>query len=307
MIKPRALKPGDRLAVVAPASAFKRDEFDAGVEELNRLGFRPTFDEGVFDRERYLAGSAARRAAAVRKAWADPDIAGIVCVRGGFGSAQLLPLLDRAEAARARKPLIGYSDVTSLLTFLTLHCNLVAFHGPMLAGRFERGAAGYDRESFEKAVTRAEPMGELAAAALEVIRPGEARGPLLGGTMTQLLASLGTPYDFNPPAGTVLFLEEVAERPYRLERMLTQLQQSGLLSRAAGIVLGELPRCDEPDGAITGRGVVADALRDFPGPVIVGFPSGHTEGPAMTLPLGVGVRLIANGRPRLVVEENAVE
>jgi muramoyltetrapeptide carboxypeptidase len=307
MIKPRALKRGDRLAVIAPASAFKRDEFDAGVAELNRLGFRPTFDEGVFARERYLAGSAALRAAAVRKAWADPEIAGIVCVRGGFGSAQLLPLLDKAEAARARKPLIGYSDVTSLLTFLTLHCNLVAFHGPMLAGRFDRGAAGYDRESFERAVSRPEPMGELACAALEVIRPGEVRGPLLGGTMTQLLASLGTPYDFNPPHGCVLFLEEVAERPYRLERMLTQLQQAGLLSRAAGIVLGELPRCDEPDGATTGRGVIAEVLHDFPGPVVVGFPSGHTDGPAMTLPLGVGVRLIASGRPRLVVEENAVE
>jgi muramoyltetrapeptide carboxypeptidase len=307
MIKPRALKRGDRLAVIAPASAFKRDEFDAGVAELNRLGFRPTFDEGVFARERYLAGSAALRAAAVRKAWADPEIAGIVCVRGGFGSAQLLPLLDKAEAARARKPLIGYSDVTSLLTFLTLHCNLVAFHGPMLAGRFDRGAAGYDRESFERAVSRPEPMGELACAALEVIRPGEVRGPLLGGTMTQLLASLGTPYDFNPPHGCVLFLEEVAERPYRLERMLTQLQQAGLLSRAAGIVLGELPRCDEPDGATTGRGVIAEVLHDFPGPVVVGFPSGHTDGPAMTLPLGVDVRLIASGRPRLVVEENAVE
>jgi muramoyltetrapeptide carboxypeptidase len=307
MIKPRALKPGDRLAVVAPASAFKREEFDAGVAELRRLGFRPTFDEDVFAHERYLAGAAALRAAAVRKAWADPEIAGIVCVRGGFGSAQLLPLLDKAEAARARKPLIGYSDVTSLLTFLTLHCNLVAFHGPMLAGRFSRGSAGYDRDSFERAVSRPEPLGELAPSALEVIRPGEVQGPLLGGTMTQLLASLGTPFDFNPPKGSVLFLEEVAERPYRLERMLTQLQQAGLLGRAAGIVLGELPGCDEPDGGTTGRGVIADVLREFPGPVIVGFPSGHTDGPAMTVPLGVGVRLIANGRPRLVVEEHAVE
>jgi muramoyltetrapeptide carboxypeptidase len=307
MIKPRALEPGDRLAVVAPASTFKREEFDAGIEELGRLGFRPTFDEDVFSRERYLAGTAALRAAAVRRAWADPDIAGIVCVRGGFGSAQLLPLLDKAEAARARKPLIGYSDVTSLLTFLTLHCNLVAFHGPMLAGRFGRGSAGYDRESFERAVSRSEPMGELAPPALEIIRPGEVRGPLLGGTMTQLLASLGTPYDFKPPQGSVLFLEEVAERPYRLERMLTQLQQAGLLGRAAGIVLGELPQCDEPDGGTTGRGVIADVLRDFPGPVVVGFPSGHTKGPAMTLPLGVGVRLVAHGRARLVVEEHAVE
>jgi muramoyltetrapeptide carboxypeptidase len=125
--------------------------------------------------------------------------------------------------------------------------------------------------------------------------------------MTQLLASLGTPFDFKPPPGSVLFLEDVAERPYRLERMLTQLQQAGILGRTAGLVFGELLQCDEPNGGTTARGVLAEVLHDFPGPVLVGLPSGHTSGPAMTLPLGVDVRLIADRRPRLVVEEAAVE
>jgi muramoyltetrapeptide carboxypeptidase len=307
MLKPRALAPGDRLAMVAPAGAFDRREFDEGIDEIRRLGFIPVYDDSVFARQSYVAGAASVRAAAIRAAWQDPGIAGLVAVRGGYGSVQTLPLLDPEEARRAGKPFIGYSDLTAILTFLTLNCGMVAFHGPMLAGRLGRGAAGYDRESFEKALCRREPMGELAPPALATIRPGEARGLLLGGTLTQLLSSLGTPYAFDPPAGHVLFLDEVGERPYRLDRMVTQLRQTGLLSRVSAVVIGELPRCDEPSGEPTARAVMADLFGDFPGPVIIGFPSGHTVGPAMTLPFGVHCRVVAGDRPRLIIEESAVQ
>ena len=306
MIKPRALAPGDRIAVVAPASAFKRDEFDRGIEELRRLGFDPVYDETVFDRQRYVAGAAHTRAEAIRRAWTDPSIAAVIGVRGGYGSAQVLPLLNPDTARASAKPFIGYSDVTSVLTFLTMTCGMVAFHGPMLAGRLGRGEAGYDRASFLTALTSAQPLGEMTAPELETIRPGEASGPLFGGTMTQLLSSLATPYAFDPPQGSLLFLEDVGERPYRLDRMMTQFQQAGILGRAAGIVLGELPDCDEPGGDPTARAVIADLLRDFHGPVLIGFPSGHTTGPAMTLPLGVRARVVADARPRLVIEEAAV-
>jgi muramoyltetrapeptide carboxypeptidase len=307
MRKPRALVPGDRLAIVAPASPFTREEFDSGLQEIRRLGFVPVYDDSVFARQRYVAGPAAVRAAAIQAAWRDPSIAGLIGVRGGYGSAQLLPLLDRDEARRAAKPLVGYSDLTSLLTFLTLGCDLVAFHGPMLAGRLGRGADGYDERSFVQMLCRREPAGELAPAGLESIRAGEASGPLLGGTLALLLASLGTPYAFAPPAGYVLFLDEVGERPYRLDRMVTQLAQSGLLARAAAVVIGELPKCDEASGDPTARAVMADLFADFPGPVVIGFPSGHTSGPAMTLPFGVNARVIAGERPRLVIEESAVQ
>src|SRR6266496_432099 len=119
MLKPRALTPGDRLAVVAPASPFDRHEFDQGIEEIRRLGFDPVYDDTVFDRKEYVAGAPSVRAAAIRKAWSDPSIAGLIGVRGGYGSAQVLPLLDAEEARRARKPFIGYSDLTSILNFLT--------------------------------------------------------------------------------------------------------------------------------------------------------------------------------------------
>lgn len=306
MRKPRALSSGDRVAVVAPASAFKREEFDRGIEELRTLGFEPVYDDSVFERRRYVAGPAPTRAAAIHAAWQDRSIAGVIGVRGGYGSAQLLPLLDRNLARDAGKPLVGYSDVTSLLTFLTVTCGLVAFHGPMLAGRLGRGEAGYDRLSFLNALTRAEPAGELTAHGLETIRAGEASGPLYGGTMTQLLASLGTPYAFAPPSGCVLFLEDVGERPYKLDRMVTQFGQAGVLARASAVVIGELPHCDEPGGDPTARAVMADLFADFPGPVVIGFPSGHTRGPAMTLPLGVSTRVVAAATPKLVVEESAV-
>jgi muramoyltetrapeptide carboxypeptidase len=306
MRKPRALAPGDRIAVVAPASPFTREEFDRGVEEIRRLGFEPAYDDTVFARQRYVAGSPAVRAAAITAAWRDPSIAGLVGVRGGYGSAQVLPLLDPAEAVRACKPFVGYSDLTAMLTFLTLGCQLVAFHGPMLAGRLGRGAEGYDERSFVSALCRREPMGELAPPGLETVRAGDAGGVLLGGTLTQLLASIGTRYAFAPPDGYVLFLDEVGERPYRLDRMVLQLRQTGLLGRAAAVVIGELPRCDEPTGDPTARAVMAELFADFRGPVLIGFPSGHTVTPAMTLPFGVQARVVADRRPRLVIEEAAV-
>jgi muramoyltetrapeptide carboxypeptidase len=307
MLKPRALEPGSRIAIVAPASPFRREEFDDGIAELRRIGFAPVYDESVFARLAYVAGPAAHRAEALHQALIDPTIAAILAVRGGFGSAQILPLLDCGEIRRARKPIIGYSDITSLLAFVSTKCEVVAFHGPTLAGRLGKGTGAYDRGSFLRALSRREPLGELTTAAVETMRKGEAVGPLFGGTLAQLTASLGTPFAFSPPERHVLFLEEVNERPYRLDRMVTQLRQAGILARAVAVVVGELPGCDEPGGDLRARSVMADLLTDFPGPVLIGFPSGHTAGPAMTLPLGVACRVIADDRPRLVIEEAAVE
>jgi muramoyltetrapeptide carboxypeptidase len=308
MLKPRRLERGARVAVVAPASPFDRQEFDDGVAEIARIGFDPVWDESVFARDSYVAGSPELRASAIRQALADPAIGALIAVRGGYGSAQVLPLLDADEIRRAAKPIIGYSDITALLAFVTTHCNLVAFHGPMLEGRLAKGADGYDRRSFERAVTGVEAMGEFDTPGLEVLTPGEFAGPILGGTITQLLSSLGTPYAFDPPGGYILFFDEVGERPYRLDRMVTQLRQSGLLSRAGAVVIGELPRCDEPTGLTTARETMASLFAGFNGPVVIGFPSGHTVGPQQTIPFGVRARIVADRRsPRLVIEEPAVQ
>ena len=307
MHAPRALRSGDRIGVVAPASAFAREPFEAGVAELRRLGYEPVYEESVFARQRYTAGDAAVRAAGFRRAWDDPSISALIAVRGGYGSVQLLPLLDPAEIRRSPKAFIGYSDNTSLLSWLTQQCGVISFHGPMLDGRFAKGARAYDLDTFSRVLTRPEPAGRISHAQVEALNHGEARGVLLGGTLTNLLASLGTPYAFDPPAGHILFIDEVAERPYRIDRMLTQLRLSGLLARASGVVFGELPRCDEPaEGGPAIKAVVADLMADFQGPVLFGLPSGHTDGACMTLPFGVQARVVSRPEPGLIIEEAAV-
>lgn len=307
MLKPRALRTGDRIGIVAPASPFARESFDAGVAELRRLGFEPVYDESVFARRGYTAGDAGLRAGAFRRAWEDPSIAAVMAVRGGYGSVQLLPFLEPAWIRRTPKAFIAYSDNTSLLAWLTGQCAVVSFHGPMLEGRLAKGEAAYDVDTFTRVLTRAEPAGSISHPQVETLRPGEADGVLLGGTLTNILASLGTPYAFDPPAGHVLFIDEVGERPYRIDRMLTQLRLSGLLARASAIVFGELPRCQEPAPAgPTITSVVADVLADFPGPILFGLPSGHTGGACMTLPLGVHARVVTGTDPAVIIEEAAV-
>ncbi len=306
MRKPRAIRPGDRIAVVAPASPFARGEFDAGIAELRSLGFDPVADERVFERRGYVAGPAELRARVLQDAWQDPAVAAIVAARGGYGSVQLLPFLAASAFAAAPKAFIGYSDNTSILSWLTLVCGVVSFHGPMLEGRFARGEAGYDRDSFLRCLCGTDPIGRITDPRVEVLQPGDASGMLIGGTITQLTASLGTPFAFAPPHGCVLFLEDVGERPYRVDRMLTQLRLAGILSRASALVFGEMRNCDEPEGAPAVRDVVADLLSDFSGPVLFGFPSGHTTGPTLTLPMGLNVRVVTRPEPALVFDEAAV-
>jgi muramoyltetrapeptide carboxypeptidase len=303
---PAALTPGDRIAVVSPGSAFARSEFDAGVAELRRLGFVPVYDETVFAREAgYLAGTPELRAGSFLRFWRDPDIRALIATRGGYGSVQLLPLLDRAAMVATPKLFIGYSDNTSILSWLTCQCGITALHGPMLDRRLSRGPAGYDESSF-MALAQGGAGLTLAPDGLLVFQDGEAVGRLLGGTLTQLAASLGTPYAFDPPPGSILFIEDVNERPYRIDRMLTQLQLSGVLGRASGIVFGEMRSCGEEGGKVSARGVIQRLMQKFPGPVVYGFPSGHTAGPCWTLPLGVQVRLTTRPHPALLVEEAPV-
>ena len=306
MRKPRALKPGDRIAIVAPGSPFNREEFARGVAEIERLGFIAVFNESVFERDtRYLAGSPEVRAAAFLKHWTDPSVSAVLAVRGGYGSVHLLPLLDRARIIERPKLFVGYSDNTSLLSWLTCQCGITALHGPMIEGRLA-GGAGYDERSFLGLLTGGQRL-ELAPEGLTVLREGQVSGPLFGGTITQLVASLGTPYAFDPPDGCVLFLEDVNERPYRIDRMLTQLALSGLLARARAIVFGEMRGCDEPGGAVTALDAIARTTRDCAGPIVVGFPSGHTTGPMWTLPLGVRVCVSTHPKTALLIEDAPVE
>lgn len=305
MIPLRRLKAGDRVALVAPASSFPPEEIEAGVAELKRIGLDAVYDQSIFDKQRFVAGAAESRARAIHDAWSDPEIGALIAVRGGYGSAQLLPLLDTSLLRKACKPLIGYSDITALLN-LYLQQGLAAIHGPMIDRRLSKGPAAYHEESFRRVVMTAEPAGELRPDQVEALQPGTARGVLVGGTLTQLMASLGTPWAFDPPGECVLFLEDVGERPYRIHRLLTQAAQAGILKRARAIVFGEFPGCDEPGGDPALRDVLRDFTAGFGGPVLFNFPSGHAVGPTWTLPFGVRAEVVSGPSPALRILDAAV-
>ena len=306
MIRLRKLKTGDQVALVAPASSCAAEEIDAGVAELARIGLRAVYDQTIFDKRRFTAGSKEVRAKAINAAFANPEIAGLIAIRGGYGSAHLLPLLDNNLLRTARKPLIGYSDITALLNLYARN-GLTAIHGPMIDRRFSKGASAYHEDSFRRVVMTPAPAGEMCPEGLEALHPGAATGVLVGGTVTQLMASLGTPWAFEPPSQCVLFLEDVNERPFRIDRMLVQASQAGIFQRANAIVFGEFPGCDEPGGNPAIKDVLRDFTRGFRGPVLFGFPSGHTTAATWTLPFGVTVQVTGDGVAGLRILESAVE
>ena len=306
MIRLRRLRSGDRVALVAPASSFPPEEIQAGVTELARLGLEAVYDQTIFDKDRFVAGSVDTRVRAIVKAWEDPSIAALIAVRGGYGSAELLPHLDPGILIEGRKALIGYSDITAILTLYQRH-GLAAIHGPMIDRRISKGASAYDEDSFRRVMMSDAAAGDLKPAQLETFTGGSASGTLTGGTLTQLVASMGTPWAFAPPRGSVLFIEDIGERPYRIHRMLTQAAQSGLFTGAAAIVFGEFPGCNEPGGDPAIRDVLRDFMKEFRGPVLFNFPSGHTAGATWTLPFGVTVEAVGGANPVLRILEPAVE
>ncbi|MEX2270878.1 MAG: LD-carboxypeptidase [Vicinamibacterales bacterium] len=313
MIRPRALQPGDKIALVSPASPFDRADFDAGVDELARRGFEPVWDERVFASEPLVSGPPELRARSFLDALRDPSIRAIIAARGGYGSVEILPFIDPAELAAAEKIICGYSDITSLLIFSVCHAGLVAFHGPMVARRLSLGDAGYDWISFKMALCDGDPMGEMKPDGLAVLKAGGAEGMLIGGTLTQIASGLGTPYGIRLDGPTILFLEDVRERPYKLRRMLTQLSLAGVFEHVTGIILGEMSDCDEPVSTTSGlmelnaRDVVAGFFADFPGPILAGFPSGHGSQPTWTLPFGVQAAMDTRDGGSLWIVEPAVE
>jgi muramoyltetrapeptide carboxypeptidase len=307
MLRPRALRPGSRIAIVSPASPFDRAEFDAGLAELRALGYEPVHDERVFAREPMVSGPARLRAEAFLDALRDPSVDAILAVRGGYGSVEILPFLDAHELRESRKIICGYSDITSLLVYAVCQAGLVAFHGPMIDRRLSRGEAGYHRASFAAALTKPAPMGRLDAPGLSVLKEGSAEGLLIGGTLTQIAAGLGTPYAMRLEQPSILFLEDVAERPYKIRRMLTQLKLAGVLDRVSGIVIGMMAGCDEPNGSPTACEAITSFFEEFPGPVISGFPSGHGDAPVWTLPFGVQASLATRDGASLTITESAVD
>lgn len=289
-----ALRPGDPVAIVAPASPFDRASFDAGLEILRRR-YQVHYDTGLLTRHRYLAGSDARRLGELTSALAEPRMRAVFCARGGYGMMRLLPGLE--GIAVAPKPVIGFSDITALHQVLQRQ-RLVSVHGPVITQLSRLDTVAHTR-LFELLESEA-PAANLVGA--ETYVDGTAEGPLLGGNLSVLTRLLGTPF-LPPLEGAILLLEDVSERPYRLDRMWTHLALAGVFRQVRGIVLGDFSGCEDKDANYSSADVLRELATQTGVPCAAGFPIGH--GPMnQPVPLGVRVRLEAGAR-RLTFLESA--
>lgn len=256
------------------------------------MGYEPVYSEDIFDRDLYFAGNAERRLRELEAFLLRDDVTALIGVRGGYGSNSLLPNLKFDLFATHPKILVGCSDLTSLLTPITDSAGLVTFHGPMIAKDIAGGT--FDTASWDNALQGATAW-EISAEAVEVLRPGNARGRLYGGCLSLLVASLGTPYEIQTE-DTILFLEDVGEKPYRIDRMLMQLRLAGKLQSVRGFVFGEMLQCTPPLGEnYTLQDVIMRVLSDYRVPIVYGLPSGHVSSGNITLPFGVQAELVAEG------------
>jgi muramoyltetrapeptide carboxypeptidase len=286
MSEMQALRRGSRVAVVSPASAAKAELVEAGCERLRALGYEPVVMPHALARgPLYYAGTAEERVADLHAAFADDSIEGVVCTRGGWGSAELLPLLD-VELMRANpKVFVGYSDQTSLQVWLWQECGLRTFYGPMVAADWAK-VDGVDESSWRASVEGSGRWSVGAADGMRVLRPGVAEGRLLGGCLSIVEAGLGTPWGLRVAEPCVLFLEDVGVKPYQWDRMLQHLRFAGVMEQVRGVVFGDMGEMELLEAACL------HGLREFAGPVSMGLRCGHVESGNRTLPLGAWVKMV---------------
>jgi muramoyltetrapeptide carboxypeptidase len=291
IIKPPALKAGDKIGLIAPASSFNREAFDRGCQSLRRLGYEPVFSAGIFDRDLYFAGSAERRLREFESMLQRDDVAALLGVRGGYGSNYLLEHLNFERFTQHPKIILGCSDLTSLLTAISDRTGLVTFHGPMLA----KDIAGdsFERSSWSRALEAAANW-TIPTENAEVLKPGRALGRLYGGCLSLLVASLGTDFEIQTE-DALLFIEDVGEKPYQIDRMLMQLRLAGKFRNVRGLIFGEMLDCVQPGKQdYTLQEVISRVLGEFKVPIVYGVKSGHVSSGNLTLPFGVQAELTAD-------------
>lgn len=310
-IKPRALKPGDLVGLIAPSGSVREEaQVDRAIAALGRLGFRVREGESCRARYGYLAGSDEQRARDIRAFFADPEVDGIVCMKGGYGTPRILDLIDYDAIARNPKVFVGYSDITGVHLAINRLCGLVTFHGPMGISDVLIDGEEYSERSWLSAVSSTAPLRRLdnpkGSTQARSLVPGKARGELIGGNLSLIAALTGTPYALDAK-GKILFLEDVDERPYRVDRMLTQLRLAGVFDECEGVVLGDWHNCGPEEGkaSLTLEEIFRDVICPAGKPVVAGLQAGHCS-PTMTFPFGVEALLDADSpEPGLDLVESA--
>ena len=289
-VRPPALRPGDTVGIVAPASNIKRDALLAGCEGLRRLGYNSVYDESILENDLYFAGSAQRRLSELHRMFQREDVRAIVCARGGYGANYLVDGVDINLIRRHPKIFVGYSDITSLLTLFCDEAGLTVFHGPMATKDFVEDN-GLDVASWQSALGAASSW-EADNSGVQGLAPGKAEGVFYGGCLPMLTATLGTRHEVET-AGTILFLEDIGSKPYQIDRMLMQLKLAGKFEGVRGVVFGQMNDCTQhPQQPYTLEEVVLRIVGPLGVPVAFGLRSGHVPQRNITLPIGVRARLV---------------
>ena len=308
--KPPALRRGDAIGVVSPASPVEARRFHEGVRELEAIGYRVLWNKHALDRHGFFAGEHGARSEELLHYLEDPAVRAVFCARGGYGSNYVVEqLAARPLWARLRrlppKIVVGYSDITSLLVFLSQALGWVTFQGPMVSRDLAAGETGYDRIGMEQVLTNGARGATLETDAT-ALRAGTAEGRLVGGCLPMLTATLGTPQEIDT-RGRILLLEDVDEKPFRIDRMLFHLRRAGKFRDIRAVAFGEMPGCGlNATAADSLREIILQTFADTDIPIVFGLRFGHNTGRCMTLPLGVRARLEAGPAVRLTLLEPAV-
>ena len=296
-VRPAVLRAGDTVGIIAPSGVIDGDALETGCAWLMRKGFQPFYLTSILDRDLYFAGSTHRRLDEFHEMFSRAEVKAIICARGGYGSNYLLPDLDLKLVRANPKVFCGCSDVTALLTYLCDRAGMVTFHGPML--NVDVRPDGVDDESWAAALLSGELYRrEFGSDEVQTLVPGSAEGMLYGGCLSILCASLGTPYEIDT-RGTILFLEDLAEPAFRIDRMLMQLKLAGKLDSVRGLIFGEMLNCARNVQEYTLQQVVTRVVGDLGVPVAYGLKSGHVSSTAFTLPFGVDAQFTAAERVTL--------
>ncbi len=294
------------MGIVAPASNVKRGELEAGCDALRRAGYQPFYFDSIFDEDLYFAGSVDRRLRELEEMFSRDEIRAIIGARGGYGTNYLLAGFDLEKVRAHPKIFVSYSDQTALLTYFLKATGLITFHGPMVAKDWAH-EDGVDLASWQSAVSGSVPWELSADCGMTALVEGSAEGILYGGCLSILVASLGTPYEIET-AGTILFMEDLGEKPYQIDRMLMQLKLAGKFNDVRGIVFGEMKDClQTANQGYSLQEVVKRIVGELGIPVAYGLRSGHVSSRNITLPFGVDARLDVRGEAAsLKILESAV-
>ena len=307
----KKLKFGDTIGLIAPSGAVRTEGAVArAVEETKRMGFMVKLGESAQQKYGYLSGTDEVRARDINNMFADDEVDAIICIRGGYGAMRILDKLDYEMIAKHPKIFAGFSDITALHIVLLNRCDLATFHAPMAVGWADGPMDDFSRESMYKALMHAEPMGELVNPPeyeKKTVNPGIAEGTLVGGNLMLITSSLGTPWEIDTK-GRILFIEEVSERTYCVDRMLTQLRLAGKFDDCAGVVFGDFADCniEYPEFGLTLEEIIRDVVAPCGKPVFTGLRCGHCT-PKLTLPLGIKCRMDADACTLTVLESAVTE